>query len=44
MMCSESDFEKLWFMYRTQDKPKEVFINKFYVINNVPDKVFNNQF
>ena len=35
-MCSESDFEKLLFMYKTQDDPKGVFINKLCVINNVP--------
>ena len=34
-MCSESDFEKLWFMYKTQGEPKGVSINKFCVINNV---------
>ena len=25
-MCSESDFEKLWFMYKTQGEPKGVSI------------------
>ena len=37
-MCSESDFEKLWFMYKTQGEPKGVSINKFCVINNLCDK------
>lgn len=27
-MCSESGFEKLWFMYKIQGDPKEVSINK----------------
>ncbi len=40
-MCSESDFEKLCFMYKTQGEPKGVFINKFCVINSVPYKAFN---
>ena len=43
-MCSESDFEKLWFMYKTQGEPKGVSINKFCVINNVPYKALNNWF
>ena len=43
-MCSESDFEKLWFMYKTQGDPQGVSINKFYVINNVPYKAFNDWF
>ncbi|MDM8257186.1 hypothetical protein [Phocaeicola barnesiae] len=43
-MCSESDFEKLWFMYKTQGEPKGVSINKFCVINNVPYKAFNDWF
>lgn len=43
-MCSESDFEKLWFMYKTQGVPKGVSINKFCVINNVPYKAFNDWF
>ena len=37
-MCSESDFEKLWFMYKTQGEPKGVSINKFCMVNNVSYK------
>ena len=43
-MCSESDFEKLWFMYKTQGESQGVSINKFCVINNVPYKAFNDWF
>ena len=43
-MCSEIDFEKLWFMYKAQGEPKGVCINKFCVINNVPYKAFNDWF
>lgn len=35
-MCSKSDIEKLWFIYKTQGDPKGVSINKFCVIKNVP--------
>lgn len=34
-MYSESDSEKLWFIYKTQGEPKGVSINKFCMINNL---------
>lgn len=40
-MCNEGDFKKLWFIYKTQGKPKGVSINKFYMMNNAPYKVFS---
>lgn len=43
-MCNESNIEKLWFMYKTQDAPKGVSINKFCMISNVLYKSFNDWF
>lgn len=40
-MCNEGDFEKLWFIYKTQGKPKGVSINKFCMINNILYKAFS---
>lgn len=33
-MCSKSDFEKFWSMYKTQSKPKEYTSIKFCMIKN----------
>ena len=35
-MFSEKDFERLWFLYKTEGEPKEVSINSFCMGNNIP--------
>ena len=35
-MFSEKDFERLWFLYKTEGEPKGVSINSFCIGNNIP--------
>ena len=42
-MFSEKDFERLWFLYKTYNKPKGVSINSFFS-NNIPYTVFYDWF
>lgn len=35
-MFSEKDFERLWFLYKTEGEPKGVSINSFCISNNIP--------
>ena len=35
-MYSNSDFEKLWFLYKTEGEPKGISINSFCVNQGVP--------
>jgi len=41
---SNSDFEKLWFLYKTEGEPKGVSINSFCVSQGVPYNQFNDWF
>ena len=43
-MYSNSDFEKLWFLYKTETKPKGISINFFCVDQGVPYNQFNDWF
>ena len=43
-MFSEKDFEKLWFLYKTEGEPKGVSINSFCISNNIPYTVFHDWF
>lgn len=43
-MCSKSDFEKFWSMYKTQSKPKEYTSIKFCVTDNATYQTFNESF
>ena len=40
-MYSASDFEKLWFLYKTEGEPKGISINSFCVSQGVPYNRFN---
>ena len=40
-MFSNSDFEKLWFLYKTEGEPKGISINFFCVDQGVPYNQFN---
>ena len=42
-MFSEKDFERLWFLYKTDSEPKGVSINSF-CINNIPYTAFYDWF
>ena len=35
-MFSEKDFERLWFLYKTEGEPNGVSINSFCIGNNIP--------
>lgn len=35
-MYSSSDFEKLWFLYKTEGEPKGISINSFCLTQGVP--------
>ena len=35
-MYSASDFEKLWFLYKTEGEPKGISLNSFCVNHGVP--------
>lgn len=39
-MFSEKDFERLWFLYKTEGEPKGVSINSFCIGNNIPYTAF----
>ena len=43
-MYSNSDFEKLWFLYKTEGEPKGISINSFCVNQGVPYNHFNDWF
>lgn len=43
-MISEKDFERLWFLYKTEGEPKEVSINSFRISNNIPYTAFYDWF
>ena len=34
-MLSEKDFERLWFLYKTESEPKGVSINSFCISNYI---------
>lgn len=43
-MYSNSDFEKVWFLYKTEGEPKGISINSFCVNQGVPYNQFNDWF
>lgn len=43
-MHSSSDFEKLWFLYKTEGEPKGISINSFCLPHGVPYRDFNTWF
>ena len=43
-MYSASDFEKVWFLYKTEGEPKGISINYFCVNQGVTYKQFNDWF
>lgn len=43
-MFSEKDFERLWFLYKTEGEPKGVSINSFCISNNIPYMAFYDWF
>ena len=43
-MYSSSDFEKLWFLYKTEGEPKGISINSFCLTHGVPYHNFNSWF
>ena len=43
-MFSNSDFERLWFLYKTEGEPKGISINSFCVNQGVPYNQFNDWF
>ena len=43
-MYSASDFEKLWFLYKTEGEPKGISINSFCMNQGVPYSQFNDWF
>ena len=43
-MYSNSDFEKLWFLYKTEGEPKGMSINDFCIHQGVPYNEFNKWF
>lgn len=43
-MYSASDFEKLWFLYKTEGEPKGISINSFCINQGVPYEQFNEWF
>ncbi len=38
------DFERLWFLYKTEGEPKGVSINSFCISNNIPYTAFYDWF
>lgn len=40
-MYSSSDFEKLWFLYKTEGEPKGISINSFCLTQDIPYRDFN---
>ena len=43
-MFSEKDFERLWFLYKTEGELKGVSINSFCISNNIPYTAFYDWF
>ena len=43
-MYSNSDFEKVWFLYKMEGEPKGIYINFFCVNQGVPYNRFNDWF
>ena len=43
-MYSASDYEKLWFLYKTEGEPKGISINSFCINQGVPYELFNDWF
>lgn len=43
-MYSSSDFEKLWFLYKTEGEPQGISINTFCLIHGVLYRYFNSWF
>lgn len=43
-MLSEKDFERLWFLYKSEGETKEVSINSFCISNNIPYTAFYDWF
>lgn len=43
-MISNSDFEKAWYLYKTEYEPKNVSINEFCVSKGIPYRDFNTWF
>ena len=43
-MFGEKDFERLWFLYKTEGEPKGVSINSFCISNNIPYTAFYDWF
>ena len=43
-MYSASDFEKLWFLYKTEGEPKGMSINSFCLQRGVPYNEFDKWF
>lgn len=43
-MYSSSDFEKLWFLYKTEGEPQGISINSFCLTQGVPYRDFNTWF
>lgn len=43
-MFSEKDFERLWFLYKTEGEPKGISINSFCISNNIPYTAFYDWF
>ena len=43
-MISNSDFEKAWFLYKTEYEPKNISINDFCFRKGLPYKEFNKWF
>ncbi|WP_415955386.1 hypothetical protein [Phocaeicola coprophilus] len=43
-MFSEKDFERLWFLYKTEGEPKGVSINSFCISNYIPYTAFYDWF
>ena len=44
IMFSGKDFERLWYLYKTESEPKGVSINSFRISNNIPYTAFYNWF
>lgn len=40
-MISNSDFEKAWFLYKTEYEPKNVSVNAFCISKGIPYRDFN---
>ena len=43
-MYSANDFEKLWFLYKTEGEPKGISLNSFCASHGVPYTQFNTWF